>query len=156
MRKPGAIIHGAAGIAAFAIILSFMLGSLAAEIARDAATIAATKVAICWGLLALVPALIATGGSGYQLVRGNPMGIAATKFRRMRIVGLNGMLVLVPSALLLAWKAGRGEFDGLFVTVQAVEYLAGAVNLSLMGLNIRDGFRLSGRFRRRPMASASR
>jgi hypothetical protein len=34
--------------------------------------------------------------------------------------------------------------------VQAVELIAGGTNLTLMGLSIRDGFRLSGRFRPSP------
>jgi len=33
-------------------------------------------------------------------------------------------------------------------TAQALELLAGAVNLALMGLNFRDGLRLSNRWRR--------
>ena len=72
----------------------------------------------------------------------------AVKFRRMKLVAANGILVLVPSALLLAWKAGQGEFDMLFAAVQAVELAAGLTNLMLIGLNIRDGLRISGRLRR--------
>jgi hypothetical protein len=37
-------------------------------------------------------------------------------------------------------------FDDTFYVVQGVELLAGAINLMLMGMNIRDGLRMSGRF----------
>lgn len=58
------------------------------------------------------------------------------------------MIVLVPAAVFLAMRATAGSFDAWFVAVQAVELLAGALNIALMGLNIRDGFRLSGRWRK--------
>ena len=156
MRMPVAIVHGIAGFTAFAIISAFMLASVATELSGDEKTIAVVKSAIRWGLLALVPVLAATGGSGYRLVAGNPKGVASVKFNRMKIIALNGVLILVPSVLFLAWKADRGEFDTWFAAVQALEYLAGATNLVLMGLNMRDGFRLSGRLRRRPVLPASR
>jgi hypothetical protein len=44
-------------------------------------------------------------------------------------------------------SAAAGTFNTTFYIVQALELLAGATNLVLMGLNIRDGFKLSGRFR---------
>ena len=34
--------------------------------------------------------------------------------------------------------------------MQAIELVAGAVNLTLMGLNVRDGLRMSGRLRVAP------
>ena len=60
-----------------------------------------------------------------------------------------GLLVLVPCALVLNRWAAAGAFDAMFYAVQALELVAGAVNLTLMGLNIRDGLRISGRLRRR-------
>ena len=75
---------------------------------------------------------------------------------------LNGVCVLVPCALFLAWKARAGAFDAPFVAVQALELAAGFANLVLIGLNMRDGLRLSGRLgrgaasRRRQGAAAPR
>jgi hypothetical protein len=156
MRKPAAIVHGIVGFTAFAIISAFMLASIATELSGDHHAVAAAKSAIRWGLLALAPALAVTGGSGYHLAGGRAKGLAGVKLARMRFVAANGAAILVPSVLFLAWKAERGEIDMWFAAVQAVEYLAGAANLALMGLNMRDGFRLSGRFRRRPVLPASR
>jgi hypothetical protein len=68
----------------------------------------------------------------------------------MPFIAANGLLVLIPCAIFLDRWAAAGEFDTTFYTVQALELLAGAVNLALMGLNIRDGMTMSGRFRAAP------
>ena len=61
----------------------------------------------------------------------------------MPVIALNGILILVPSAFFLAARAGAGQFDTAFYAVQAVELLAGAVNIALMSLNMRDGFAMT-------------
>ena len=63
----------------------------------------------------------------------------------MKGVAANGLLVLLPSAWMLASWANAGRFDGAFYTLQAVELVAGAVNVTLLTLNMRDGLRLTGR-----------
>jgi hypothetical protein len=49
----------------------------------------------------------------------------------------------MPAALYLATLASCGEFGSLFYRVQALELVAGAANLTLVSLNIRDGLRLA-------------
>jgi len=66
----------------------------------------------------------------------------------MPVIAANGLIVLVPAAWFLAGKSAAGEFDSTFYIVQAVELLAGAANLTMMGLNIRDGLRMTGKIRR--------
>lgn len=69
----------------------------------------------------------------------------------------NGVLVLIPCAIFLDRWASVGVFDASFYLVQAIELIAGAVNLTLMAMNIRDGLRLSGRSRRSvPLRTAIR
>ena len=65
----------------------------------------------------------------------------------MPFIAANGLLILVPAAIFLSVRAQAGMFDGAFYAVQAVELLAGAINVTLIGLNIRDGLRLSRRRR---------
>ena len=72
------------------------------------------------------------------------------KTKRMPLIAANGILVLFPSALFLASKARAAEFDTVFYAVQALELAAGAVNMALLGLNMRDGLKMKGRVRRRP------
>ena len=62
----------------------------------------------------------------------------------MKIVAANGLLVLLPSAYVLASWASAGRFDSAFYAVQGLELVAGAVNITLLVLNMRDGLRLAG------------
>ena len=72
------------------------------------------------------------------------------KIKRMPWIAANGILILIPSALFLASKAKAAEFDSAFYAVQALELAAGATNIALLSLNLRDGLKMKGRFRRRP------
>ena len=67
----------------------------------------------------------------------------------MPFIAANGILVLIPSALFLASKAKAAQFDAAFYLVQAIELAAGAANLALLALNMRDGLKMTGRFRHR-------
>jgi hypothetical protein len=141
-------LHAIAGSIALLTILAFQAATIVSEITGDLALIASVKFAIATGLLVLVPALAATGGSGFRLAGPRPKGLAATKLTRMKFVAANGLLILVPAALFLNWKAQHGAFDPTFWVVQAVEITAGIVNLALLGLNMRDGLRMTGRIGR--------
>ena len=128
-------------------IATFWLSTVASELSGSHAAIVAVKTAIPWGFLLLIPAPAATGGTGFSLSNGRRPKLITTKIRRAAISGANGLMVLVPSALFLASKARAGEFDAAFYGVQAIELIAGAVNLTLLGLNMCDGFKMAGRFR---------
>ena len=65
----------------------------------------------------------------------------------MRVVAANGLLVLLPAALYLNGKAGGGQFDVSFFSVQVIELIVGIVQMILLGLNLRDGLRLAGKLR---------
>ena len=95
------------------------------------------------GLWLLIPSLAAAGISGNLLARGRSGPTILAKRRRMALAAGNGLLVLVPCALVLARWATAGAMDGTFYLVQGIELLAGAVNLTLLGLNLRDGLRLT-------------
>lgn len=65
----------------------------------------------------------------------------------MKILALNGFLVMIPSALFLHHKASLGEFDNIFYSVQVLELAVGLLQLFLMSQNFREGLLLSGRLR---------
>jgi hypothetical protein len=94
------------------------------------------------------------GATGFSLGGRSKAALVAAKRRRMPVIALNGLLILVPCAVFLAGRAGSDTLDAAFYTVQAIELIAGALNLVLMGLNIRDGLRLSGWRNRTKFASA--
>jgi hypothetical protein len=131
----------------FLAILTFWTSTVLSELSGSAQAVSAVKQAIPWGFLILVPALIVAGGSGFRMAGASQDSRILGKKRRMPFIAANGLLILIPCALCLAALASRGEFGNMFYAVQALELVAGAVNLTLMSLNIRDGVRLTGRFK---------
>ena len=93
--------------------------------------------------------MMAAGGSGFQLGKKMRGPLITAKRKRMIAIAANGILILMPSALYLSFKAQAGMFDAGFYAVQALEMVAGAVNITLLGLNMRDGLRMKGKLRRR-------
>jgi hypothetical protein len=148
-------IHAIAGLLAFSLVATFWIASVASELFGSTASIVLVKTTIPWGFLILVPAIAATGGSGFTLARRRSGAGVGTKLRRMPIIAANGLVVLIPSALYLAAKADASDFDAGFYLVQALELIAGAINLALLGLNIRDGLRLSGKRQPRRLSGAA-
>lgn len=138
-------IHPIAGALAFLTIATFWTSTVFSELFGSKELITLVKNTIPWGFLILIPAIAAAGGSGIGLAKGRRAGLVGTKLKRMPFIGANGLLVLIPSALYLMSKANAGAFDTGFYIVQALELVAGATNLTLLGLNMRDGLRLSGR-----------
>lgn len=136
-------IHLTTGILAFLTIAAFWSSTVVAELFGGPATIAAVKQGILWGMALLVPAIATAGATGFRLGGKSRAPTVAAKRRRMPFLALNGLLVLVPSAVFLAGRAADGRFDAVFYAVQALELAAGALNIWLMGLNIRDGFAMT-------------
>jgi len=141
------IVHPVAGLIATLTIATFWLSTALSELVGSEAAVVAVKTAIPWGFFILIPALAATGGSGFAWSKGQRRGLVGTKLKRMPFIAANGILVLIPAALFLASKARAGEFDTMFYIVQALELIAGATNIVLLGLELRDGLKLT-RWRR--------
>ena len=139
-------IHAFAGALALLTICIFWSATVLSEIFGNAATVSAVKNGILAGMLVLVPSMAIAGASGFSLGKGWRSPAVARKKQRMKIIAANGILILVPSAVFLASKAGAGESDAAFTAVQTVELVAGAVNITLLSLNMRDGLAL----RRKP------
>jgi len=147
-------IHAITGALALLMICIFWTSTVTTELMGNAAAIATVKHAILWGMLAMVPTMAAAGGSGFSLGKGWRSPAVARKKLRMKIIAANGILVLLPSAVFLAGRAGAGDFDAAFVTVQGIELVAGAVNITLLSLNMRDGLALRRKPSRRTGAKA--
>jgi hypothetical protein len=145
------IIYPVAGVLALVTIATFWLSTAFSELFASQAVVTAVKTAIPWGLLLLIPALAAAGGSGFVLAKRHRAGLIGAKAKRMPFIAANGILVLISAALFLASKARAGEFDAVFYAVQVLELAAGAVNITLLVLNMRDGIKLKGWLRARGM-----
>ena len=138
--------HAIVGLISFTFIACFWGSTLVSELFFSKEAGASVKEGIVYAFAVFIPFMIMTGATGFAMGgKGLNPGLVA-KRRRMPVIALNGILIMIPAALFLDSKAGSGEFDTWFYLVQVLELLAGAVNLSLMGLNIRDGVRLTGRF----------
>lgn len=141
-------IHFIAALLAILTIVTFFLSTLVAELFGTHDTVAMVKAWIVMpGLLILVPAIAATGGSGMFLSKSRQGRLVEAKKKRMPFIAANGLLIMIPCAIVLNRWAAAGAFDTTFYVVQALELVVGAVNLTLMSMSIRDGMKMSGRFR---------
>jgi hypothetical protein len=147
-------IHAIAGILALTLIATFFTSTVIVEIIGDETAISFTKSAILVALLVLVPSMAITGATGRLLAgkRGGP--VIKRKKVRMAAIAAIGLLVLVPCAVTLRQLAVNGQFDSTFYLVQAIELIAGAANVTLMAMNVRDGRLLVGKIRRKPKRPA--
>lgn len=138
------------GILATLCIATFFLSTILTEVFGSHTAVARLKSLIVTpGLWIMIPLMAAVGGSGMFLARSRKGRLVDAKRKRMPFIGANGLLVLVPCAIVLNRWAAAGSFDTTFYGVQAIELIAGATNLALMGLNMRDGLRMAGRLRPR-------
>lgn len=138
-------IHLFVAIVASLTIATFFTSTVLVELFGSQEAIATVKSLIVMpGLFILIPTIAITGGSGFFLSQTRKGRLVDAKMKRMPFIAANGLLVLLPAAIFLDQWASAGIFDAKFYFVQAAELLAGATNLTLMGLNMRDGLRLSG------------
>ncbi|WP_226553267.1 hypothetical protein [Celeribacter naphthalenivorans] len=138
-------LHAAFGAAALLIIATFWTATVTTIVIGDKYLIVMAKTGIAWGLLALIPMLILTGVSGSQLGQNMRGALIGAKQKRMKLIAFNGIVFLVPAALILLPLAMQGQGGPLYWAVQTLELLAGAANITLLGLNMRDGLRLTRR-----------
>ncbi len=138
-------VHVITAFASFMFIASFWISTVVSELFLSHEAIVAVKQAIAYALIVFIPTMAAVGGTGFSLGGKSTHALVLAKRRRMPVIALTGLLVLVPAALFLNTKAQAGEFDSIFYLMQIIELLAGASNLTLMGMNIRDGLRLTRR-----------
>lgn len=140
-------IHIIAATQALATISTFWISTVISEIIGDHALMTWVKIAVLWGMLILIPSMATAGATGASLAKGLKLPQIARKSRRMKMIAANGLLILLPSAIFLAMRAQAGQFDTLFYGVQGLELIAGATNITLLALNMRDGRALGKRLR---------
>lgn len=142
-------LHLTASLLALLCIATFFVSTLLVESMGSRHSIAQLKhLIVSPGLWVLIPVMALAGASGMGLSRARQGRLIASKKKRMPLIAANGLLLLVPCAIALNQWASAGSFDTGFYLVQIIELIAGATNLTLMGLNVRDGLRLSGRLQR--------
>lgn len=142
------VIHPIAGTIGFLIILTFWTSTVYSEIIGSPEMVSSVKAMVLKGMFILIPAMIIVGASGMTLGRHRKDATTLAKKKRMPFIAGNGLFVLVPAAFYLNSKASAGDFDSVFYAIQTLELIAGAINISLMGMSIRDGRRMGQRRRK--------
>lgn len=138
------LIHKIGAIIATLSIITFFSATIISELSCDAEAIALVKSLIVMpGLFILIPAIAITGATGFSMAKNAKGGLVGQKKKRMPFIGANGVLILIPSAIFLDQWASIGQFDNTFYIVQAIELIAGAINITLMLMNIRDGRKMT-------------
>lgn len=134
------LVHKVAAAIATLCIATFFTSTLIVELFGSIDSVSQIKALIVFpGLYILVPAIAITGATGMSMAKQRRGQVIDRKKKRMPIIAANGLLILIPSAILLNQWAEVGSFDSKFYIVQVMELLAGFTNLSLMVMNIRDG-----------------
>jgi len=132
-------IHAITGCIALCTISIFWISTVFIEIFGTQASIATVKTGIVYGMALLIPALAIAGTSGTALGKSKTLPWVSTKTWRMKLVAVNGLLILLPGAIFLAGRAQAGQFDTLFYLIQAAELIAGTLNITLLLRNLLDG-----------------
>ena len=140
-RRSLSQVHAAAGLIAWCLIASFFIGSLLSELSGNPTWIVLVKRTIfytMWAMVVLVPVAALTGR---KLAGKSRNVVVERKRKRMRWIAPNGLLLLTLGSYLY-YKASQGQFDPFFTSAQLIELAVGLTNLVLLGLMIRDGYRL--------------
>lgn len=138
MRK--SVFHGILGTFGTLTIASFLGSTLVAELFLPNSAVISVKYGIAhYGIYCLVAFMALTGISGNGLAKGYKGGLVGTKRKRMVVIALNGVLIMIPSALFLSHKASSGALDIYFYSVQVLETVVGSLQLFLMYKNFSEG-----------------
>lgn len=133
-------VHKFFAILSFLTIVVFFTSTIIVELFFSYNQIATVKsLIVCPGLFILIPSIAITAITGNIIAKkSNKVKLIAIKKRRMPIIAVNGIFILIPSAILLNNWASNEMFDYYFYSVQALELIAGGINIIFMFLNIKD------------------
>lgn len=141
-RKTLLKIHFIATAIAAITIFTFFTSSLIAEIKGDESFIKSVKSFIIYALPILIVSMPTLAITGNKLAGHSKNRLVLIKKNRMKLVMVNGM-ILISLAIFLFYRSHFQEIDGVFLTFQIAEFFFGMVNLTLIGLNARNGMQLT-------------
>ncbi len=132
--------HKVFAMVAFATIVTFWTSTIIVELFFDYESITSIKSLIVYpGLFILIPSIIITAITGNIIAKKSKKEVLiAKKKKRMPFIAILGAAVLLPAAIYLDILASQQLFDTNFYIIQALELIAGATNITLIFLNIRD------------------
>lgn len=134
--------HKITSIVGFILIISFQISTVVSEALQDYDMIATVKRLILYGIFVLIPVMLIANTTGRSLAGRAKHPIILKKMQRMKFIGFNAFVILIPSAIVLYQFSRVGYWGNWFIAVQILELIAGIMNVALMGINIRDGIKL--------------
>ncbi len=146
-RKTLVKVHIIATVVAMTTIATFFISSLVAEINGSETVIKNVKKAILYALPVMLVAMPALGVTGNKLCGKSQNPIVLAKRNRMRLVLVNGV-GLISLACFLYYRSHYQTIDAIFFVAQVAEFALGLTNMALIGLKIKSGFQLSGKFKK--------
>ncbi len=141
-------IHAVASLLALLTVFTFFTSTVIIEITSSVEQIAGLKERIFFALPLMLLTMPVVGLSGKKLAGRSKSPIVNRKMKRMKLVAINGMLLIILATLLYVLSRDL-QLGTTFYLLQGLELLLGGVNISLMILSVRDGMLLSGRLKRR-------
>ena len=147
-RKTLVTIHLTAAIVATLTISTFFVSSVVAEINGTEALIKKVKQVIFLALPILLIVMPALGITGNKLAGKSKNPVILSKQRRMKFIVMNG-IILISLACFLYYRSLYETIDDVFLIFQFLEFSFGLLNLTLIGMNIKSGLQLSGRWKQR-------
>jgi hypothetical protein len=138
-------VHAVAAAVAVLLPSTFLMASVAAELSGMVGLVAGVKRGVLLAIPLLVIAMAVTVLSGRRLAGRSRHPTVRRKMARIKVIAPTAVLVLVPAAVVLDRLASVGAFGPTFLAVQGLELVAGAVNVTLLLLNVRDGLALRPR-----------
>lgn len=141
-------IHVVASLLALLTVFTFFTSTVIIEITSSVEQIAGLKERIFFALPLMLLTMPVVGLSGKKLAGRSKSPIVNRKMKRMKLVAINGMLLIILATLLYVLSRDL-QLGTTFYLLQGLELLLGGVNISLMILSVRDGMLLSGRLKRR-------
>lgn len=137
MNRP----HLIAAVLVLAILTSFWGAIVISDFFLDQDALAVVRQGIVYALIVLIPAMIAVKVTGSKL--GKPRIETdvriQNKKKKATLMAVNGVLIMVPAAFFLNYKASIGEFDMVFRVVQVIELLVGSFQYYFVVTNFKVG-----------------
>ena len=124
------LFHHTSSILVLLMIICFEISSLSSEFLGDYTLIANVKKAILYSLPLLMIFMIIAAVSAKKLAllyTNNPY--AQIKVKRMKLMGMNGLVFLMPLAILLNYFAQNSIIDTTFYLLQCLEIICGLFNI---------------------------
>lgn len=147
-RKTLVQLHIIATIIAALTISTFFTISIYAEIDGDLEVIKQVKSFIVMAMPIMVIAMPILNITGNKLSGKSQNPTILLKKKRMKWVMLNGICLLT-LAILLYYISHYQTINTTFFVLQIVELILGFTNLTLILLNAKSGFQLSGKTKRK-------